>query len=64
MAPETVNVTLSITYNPAVWPDPLHWDWADLIGDVWAGPIEGQTVHLAAMHLPNDDIPWIEEESP
>ena len=58
MSVKTKKVTLAITYDSDVWPDPVTWDWSDLVGDVWHGPTEGRTVSLAAMHLDDTQVPW------
>ena len=59
----TRSVTLTITFDTDVWQDPLAWDWSDLVGEVWDGPIEGRTVRLAGMHLDDEHIPWGQEAS-
>ena len=58
MALVTEKVQVEVTYDSDMWPDPISWDWSELIGEVWSGPVSGRSVRVAAMHLDDEDIPW------
>lgn len=57
MARNTQKVVLNIVWDDSETDNPMKWDWAAIVGDVWnsGDDLKGTAIPLTAMSLGDDE---------